>query len=127
MVRTYFHSSTRASKIYSPLEVQYLLTTTTLECLERYFRKWRNLRGASFKNKTKRILIFFNTTYNVDEFSFAKIRNSIVHEGRFPQNCDKIKKLRELENLLDRLFLEILGYHGRPYHNVILNKKEVLN
>jgi hypothetical protein len=115
------------SEIYSPMELQYLLTTTSLECLERHFRTWKNLpplRGIN--SKTERLLDFFKVPYNRSETAFNQIRNSIVHEGRFPQSVDGFKSLLELRNLLDRLFLVILGYKGKHYYNVVSRKKELL-
>jgi len=114
------------SKIYSPMELEYLLTTTTLECLERYFRIWKKLPRMTLKEKTRRLLEFFRVPYSENEIGFGENRNSIVHEGRFPPNIDKLKTLLELRNLMDRLFLGILEYHGKPYYNIIQNRKEIL-
>ena len=115
------------SKIYSPMQLQYLLTTTSLECLERYFRTWKTLpQRRSLKSKTKRLLEFFKVHHNKSEIEFIKIRNSIVHEGRFPPNVDGFKALLELRNLLDRLFLVVLGYIGKPYYDVTSRSKNVL-
>lgn len=115
------------SKIYSPIELQYLLTTTSLECLERHLKTWKNLPPLKGINtKTQRLLDFFKVPYNKSEAAFNHIRNSIVHEGRFPQSVDGFKSLMELRNLLDRLFLVILGYKGKHYYNVVSRKKELL-
>jgi len=115
------------SKIYSPMELQYLLTTTSLECLEHHFRTWQSLNKLYRLNKkTERLLKHFKVPHTKSETKINLIRNSIVHEGRFPPAVDGFKSLMKLRNLVDRLFLVILGYKGKPYHNVILGKKDVI-
>lgn len=114
------------SKLHPPMEVQFLLTTTTLECLERHFRDWKKIGPEkSLKRKTWRMLDSFNVLYSSSELEFDYIRNFIVHEGRFPPYCDKFNALIGLRNLVDRLFLGILEYHGKPYYNIVKQKKEI--
>lgn len=115
------------SKIYSPMELQYLLTTTTLECLEYHFRNWQSLpKLEELNKKTERLLKHFNVPHKKIEAKINLIRNSIVHEGQFPSKVDGFKALMNLRNLLNRLLLVILGYRGKPYHNVVLRKKDVI-
>lgn len=114
------------SKIYSPMEVAFLLTTTTIECLEEYYRDWKKLKKLRLRKKTIRLLQAFNVPYQDNELNFVKIRNKIVHEGRFPPNVDKLKSLYELSNLVERLFLSIFEYHGKPYFDSYTRKKNIL-
>jgi hypothetical protein len=116
------------SKLYSPMEVEFLLTTTTLECLESYFADWKRYgpERISMKKKTRRILDEFGVTHSSIELEFDYIRNFIVHEGRFPPYCDRYKALLCLRNLVDRLFLGILGYRGKPYYNIVKRNKDSL-
>jgi hypothetical protein len=113
------------SKIYTPIELQYLLSTTSLECLEYHFRNWQSLRKIDpLNDKTERLLNHFNVPHNNTEVQINTIRNSIVHEGRFPTNVDGFKSLMELRNLLDRTLLVILGYKNKPYYNIVLGDKD---
>lgn len=116
------------SKLYSPMEVEFLLTATTLECLESYFADWKKYgpERMSMKKKTRRILDEFRVTHSSSELEFDYIRNFIVHEGKFPPYCDRVKALRGFRNLVDRLFLGILGYRGKPYYSIVKQKKEYL-
>jgi hypothetical protein len=113
------------SKMHLPLELQYSMSTTSLECLEHYFRNWQSLRETrSLNDKTERLLNYFHVPHNNTEVQINTIRNSIVHEGRFPPNVDGFKALIKLRNLLDRILLVILGYKGKPYYNVVLGDKD---
>jgi hypothetical protein len=116
------------SKLYSPMEVEFLLTTTTLECLESYFADWKKFgpERISMKKKTRRMLDEFKVPYSSGELEFDYIRNFIVHEGRFPPYCERFKALLGLRNLVDKLFLGILSYRGKPYYNIAKQKKDFL-
>jgi len=116
------------SKLYPPMEVEFLLTTTTLECLESYFADWKKIgpEKISMKKKTRRILDEFKVPHSSSELEFDYIRNFIVHEGRFPPYCERHNALMGLRNLVDRLFLGILEYRGKPYYNIVKQKKDSL-
>jgi hypothetical protein len=117
-----------SSKIYSPLQVQYLLATTAFECLERYFRDWRSLKEIpELKGKIARMLGFFSFAITPTELeSYRSCRNSVVHEGRFPSTIDGFLATMELRNLVDRFLLFILGYQNKPYFDAVKRTKTLL-
>lgn len=117
------------SRIFQPLELAYLLGTTTLECLESYLPKFLDrpeIEDWCFRNKTKKLCHAFGIEYNNSDLEFIKSRNSIVHTGRFPKNVDKVKSYYKLVNFIDRTLLTILGHKGQLYVNILNNKKEKL-
>jgi len=114
--------------MYLPMELQYSMSATSLECLEYYFRTGQSLEEIPpLNDKTERLLNYFHVTHNITEVQINRIRNRIVHMGKFPQNVDGFKALIKLRNLLDRTLLVILGYKGKPYYNIVLGKKENLS
>jgi hypothetical protein len=117
------------SRIFQPLELAYLLGATTLECLESYLPRFLNkpkIKDWCFRNKTKELCNTFGIKYSSD-LGFIKIRNSVVHTGRFPKNVDKVKSYYKLINFIDRILLNILGYKGQLYVNVLNKTKEQLS
>jgi hypothetical protein len=123
----YFIEFFTTSKMYSPLEVEYLLSTTAFECLEGYFRNSRSLHATpgGLRGKIKRMCNAFAFAITTSELnSYRDCRNSIVHEGKFPATVDKFLATMELRNLMDRFILTILGYRNKPYYNVIKGNKD---
>ncbi len=129
---SYFVEFFTTSKIYSPLEVEYLLSTTAFECLEGYFRRWKSLSRISFKEgglkeKIRRMCRNFSFSVTESELeTYPSCRNSIAHEGKFPATVDKVISLMELRNLMDRFILTILGYRNKPYYNVVKRDKDMV-
>ena len=117
-----------SSKIHLPLEAKYLLATTAFECLENYFRHWKNLNEIrSLKTKMSRMFTSFGFNFtNTELASYRNNRNSIIHEGRFPSSTNSLTAAMELRNLIERFLLFLLGYKNKPYYNVINQKKEIL-
>lgn len=116
------------SKLYPPMEIEFLLTTTTLECLESYFADWKDFgpERISMRKKTRRLLNEFKVPHSSSELEFDHIRNFIVHEGKFPPYCNGYEALIGLRNLVDRLLLGILEYSGKPYYNIVKREKDSL-
>jgi len=117
-----------SSKIYSPIEVKFLLATTAFECLENYFRRWRCLNDlTSLKRKMSRMFNHFGFNFtNTELDSYRNNRNSIIHEGKFPSSTSGLAATMELLNLIERFILHILGYTNNPYYNVVNQQKELL-
>ena len=117
------------SRIYQPLELAYLLGATTLECLESYLPQFLNnpkIKDWSFRKRTEKLCDTFGIKYSRSDLEFIKIRNSLVHAGRFPGNVDTVKSYYKFINFIDRILLTILGYKGQPYVNFLNKKKEQL-
>lgn len=124
----YFTEFYTTSKMYSPLEVEYILATTAFECLESYFRGWQGLPEASggLKGKITRMCNHFGFTATDAELEpYRLCRNSLTHEGKFPAGSDSIASIMELRNLIDRFVLTILGYRNKPYYNVVKRAKDM--
>jgi len=120
------------SKRNALMEINYLLGSITFECLESYLSEYfksknvtKNLNG--FKNKTRSLFEEFGITYDENELKFIKIRDKIVHTGRFPDYQNSVNDYNKLINLIDRTLLTIFNYKEKPYHNMKTNKKEILN
>lgn len=115
------------SRIYQPLELAYLLGAITLECLESYlptFLSNPKIKKWSFRNKTEKLCTNFGIKYSSSDLKFIKIRNSLVHSGRFPTYVvDPVKDYNKFINFIDRILLTIVGFKGQPYVN-FLNKKK---
>ena len=117
------------SRIFQPLELAYLLGATTLECLESYLPKFLNkpkIKDWCFRNKTKKLCDTFGIKYSTSDLEFIKLRNNVVHTGRFPKNVDAVKSYYKLINFVDRILLTILGYKGQLYVNFVSKIKEQL-
>lgn len=119
------------SRIVRPLEAGYLLGAVTFECIESYlsayFRERNEERDLStFKSKTRALFDEFGITYSEDELDFVRIRDGIVHSGRFPKGKNSLEEYYKLINLLDRTLLTLLGYKGNPYSNIARQTKEIL-
>jgi len=104
------------------LEVRFLLYSVAAECLLSYLPSYLKKIGetgdmSSFRSKMKNILEHFNMAYRESELDFIRIRDHVVHTGRFPSNVDPSKETDKLGNLLDRTVLTILGYKGKFYLN----------
>jgi len=126
---SYFIEFFTTSKMYSPLEVEYILATTSFECLESYFRNWRGLREASGGLKGKITILcnhFGFTATDAELESYRLCRNSLTHEGKFPAGSDSVASTMALRNLMDRFVLTILGYRNKPYFNTITRNKEMV-
>jgi hypothetical protein len=126
---SYFVEFFTTSKMYSPMEAEYILSTTAFECLESYFRNWQELPEAhgGLKGKISRMCNHFRFTTTDAELERYRIcRNSLTHEGKFPAGSDKIALLMELRNIMDRFVLTILGYRNKPYYNAITRKKAIM-
>jgi hypothetical protein len=124
----YFIEFFTISKMYSPLEVEYVLATTAFECLESYFRNWKSLPElGDLKGKIGRMCSDFAFTVTPAELESYRIcRNSITHEGKFPDGTDKVLATMELRNLMDRFILTILGYRNKRYYNVLKSDKDLV-
>lgn len=116
------------SKLQSISEIKYLLETVGMECITSYLSAYFRRRGATaqhglnnFKNKIKSLFAEFNINYQDSELRFIKLRDKIVHTGRFPPRKNAVEEYRKLMNILDRTILTIIGYRGRPYVNIVNN------
>jgi hypothetical protein len=124
----YFIEFFTTSKMYSPLEVEYILSTTSFECLESYFRSWQSFRETdNLKRKITRMSNHFG--FAVDDSilePYRICRNSLTHEGKFPAGSDSVASTMALRNLIDRFVLTILGYRNKPYYNAITRNKDIV-
>ena len=59
----------------------------------------------------------FNIAYTEEELDFIKIRDKIVHTGKFPKNKSPLEEYHNVINFIDRIILKILGYTGE-YLNI---------
>jgi hypothetical protein len=119
------------SKVLGPLETSYLLGAITFECIESYLCQYFETRKMKkdlrrFKHRTKFLWEEFGVAYEESELDFVKVRDKVVHTGRFPKGKEDLKEYYGLINLLDRTLLTILGYRGNPYFNTTSMVKEVL-
>jgi hypothetical protein len=125
----YFVEFFTTSKTYQPTEVKFLLSTTAFECLEDYFSTWQSLEKISdnLEGKMVRMWRCFDFKYTGAELtSYRKSRNSIIHQGKFLTGTDGFLETLKLRNLMDRFILFILGYSGKPYHNIFKRIREPL-
>jgi hypothetical protein len=75
----------------------------------------------SLRERLLPILNHFNVQFDTKDLSFIKIRNKLVHEGRFPSNVDPVGEYTRFVNFIDRILLLILGYRGKYYLNRLNN------
>jgi hypothetical protein len=125
---TYFIEFFTTSKMYSPLEVEFILATTAFECLESYFKRWQSLGDEKgLKAKLTRMFSHFVFVASASELeSYRVCRNSLTHEGKFPDDKDKFLSTMELRNLIDRFILTIMGYRNKAYYNYIKRDKDIV-
>jgi hypothetical protein len=126
---SYFIEFFTTSKMYSPLEVEYILSTTAFECLESYFTNWQGLLEIrnNLKAKITRMCGHFGFTVTDSILEpYRDCRNTLSHTGKFPTGSDNINLLMTLRNLMDRFVLTILGYRNKPYFNAITRNKEMV-
>lgn len=120
-------------------ELKYLVGVVGIECMLSYvpsyfakIGKWRTGSGfkdwivskicrrpgrRSLRRKMIAILEHFSIPHEQSDLRFIKIRNAIVHTGRFPKSVTGIDAYSSLINFLDRVLLRILGYQGKYYLN----------
>ena len=119
-------------KLMRIMQVKYLLSAITFECLTSYLsdyfkRRKKVAKLNSFKNKLKALFSEFRVKFNEEELNFVGIRDKIVHTGRFPTGTDSSVECRKLIHLLDRTLLTILRYKGNPFLNIKQGyKREIL-
>lgn len=121
------------------LELRYLVGVVEIECLLSYIPsyftrigKWKKGSGVwdtllskilrrpgrrSLRRKMVALLKHFQVPYTDSELRFIKVRNRIVHTGRFPQSANPHQTYDELIHFLDRVILRLLGYQGKHYLN----------
>ncbi len=66
----------------------------------------------------------YTTLFRSKDIVLLRIRNRIVHDGKFPEEIDSRKidaheEETRLVYLLDRILLSILGYKGKPFVNIM--------
>ncbi len=123
----YFLEFFITSKMYSPLEVEYILSATAFECLEDYFRNWQHLPEIrnNLKAKIRRMCAHFGFSVTEAELEpYRLCRNNLSHAGKFPSGSNNLAATMQLRNLIDRFVLTILGYRNRPYFNAISGNRE---
>jgi hypothetical protein len=120
-------------------ELKYLVGVVGIECLLSYvpsyfakIGKWKAGSGLrdwiiskirrrpgtrSLRRKMIAILEHFSIPYEQSDLRFIKIRNAIVHTGRFPRSVTGVDAFNNLFSFLDRVLLRILGYQGKYYLN----------
>ena len=119
----YFIEFFTTSKMYSPLEVEYILSATAFECLEDYFRRWQHLREIKLdlKGKIARMCSYFGFTVTDSVLEPYRVsRNSLSHTGKFPAGSNNVALTMTLRNLIDRFILIILGYRNKRYYNALI-------
>jgi hypothetical protein len=121
------------------LELKYLVAVVGVECLLSYvpsyfskIDKWKLGSGLldwivskirrrpgrrSLRRKMIALLEHFSIPYEQSDLRFIKIRNALVHTGRFPRSVDGVEAYNGLIHFLDRVVLRILGYQGKHYLN----------
>lgn len=66
-----------------------------------------------FKDKLKALLEKFIINYSNDDLKLIRIRDNIVHYGKFPENIDEFLECDRLSDLLTTIILKILDYQGK--------------
>jgi hypothetical protein len=121
------------------LQLKYLVAVVGVECLLSYvpsyfskIGKWKLGSGLldwivgkirrrpgrrSLRRKMAALLEHFSIPYEQSDLRFIKIRNVLVHTGRFPRSVDGVEAYNGLMHFLDRVVLRILGYQGKHYLN----------
>jgi len=133
------------------VELKYLIGVVGIECLLSYvpsyfskIGKWKKGSGfvdlilsklrrrpsrRSLRRKTQALLEHFSVSHNLQDLQFIKIRNRLVHTGRFPEALQKqpYEPYTKLMSFLDRILLTILGFRGHYYLNRLNNfQREIL-
>ena len=126
---SYFIEFLTTSKMYSPLEVEYVLQTTAFECLENYFKNWRRLPEIKndLKKKIVRMFDYFGFAITPKELEDYRLcRNSVSHEGKFPIGYSGAMSTMQLRNIIDQFILTILNYINKPYYNSATRSKDIV-
>jgi len=116
------------SKLFYPMEVSYILSSTLVETLDWYYKNSAGLADVTLRNKIRRLLKYAKICVTEAEINnFIVTRNGLVHEGHFDPAKDNLNLLLNLRNILDKLLLGLLDYHNNLYFNVQINNKELLS
>jgi len=118
VIEYYIHS--KSTRI---LELEYLIATIGMDCLCSYlsdYFKAKNKKAdlGTFRKKLESLYEDISMPYAPNELGFIKIRDKIVHTGRFPSGTNRIDEYQKFINLYDRTILTALGYRGKPYLNI---------
>lgn len=118
------------------LELRYLVGEVAVESLLSHARGYLSHVGNpltkiskrdSLRQKVTKLLTHFQIAHVPDDFGFIRIRNKLVHEGRFPTGVDGVSEYNRFMNFIDRTLLTIVGYRGHNYLNRMNNYlREVL-
>jgi hypothetical protein len=65
-----------------------------------------------FRDKLQCALKEFSIAYTDSDLASNNIRDTIVHTGDFPSECDPVEEYHALSNLLIRIILTVLDYRG---------------
>jgi hypothetical protein len=80
-----------------------------------------NIKGGlnrqPLKSKLEGLAEWLDIDFAHDEIAnFVKVRNKLVHEGRFPDSDTPVKHYQRMQHFVDRVILRLFGYHG-PYYD----------
>lgn len=78
-----------------------------------------NIRGLNrrpFSWKINNLSKWLNIEFEKGEVEkFVKVRNSLAHEGRFPESETPAKHYQRMQHFIDRVMLRLFDYHGSYY------------
>lgn len=82
--------------------------------------------NTTFNDKLIKLLRTFDVKYDSEDIDLLRLRNNIVHNGKFPEKInsrliDSHEELVRLIYFLDRILLSILDYKDKPFLNIFNN------
>lgn len=75
--------------------------------------KTRGFNYRSFRSRINELVAWLDLDVSSDEIAqFIETRNSLAHNGLFPEGTEPVRSFMTMMALLDRVLLRLLGYYG---------------